>query len=89
MEEALLETWKNLKLMDDERKGFSFSVEGSNKWGKREQLCLLGYIVAKKMVNKEAFKSSMQTLWKLHNKVDFKEVGQNLYIVEFHELRDL
>lgn len=36
---------------------------------RRERLCLLGLVVSEKSVNKEAYKSSMQSLWPLKEKV--------------------
>lgn len=46
-------------------------------------------MVSEQMVNKEAFKSTIQTLWRLKGKVSFKEVGFNLFIIEFKENLDL
>lgn len=55
----------------------------------RECLFLLGLVVADKAVNKEAIRYTMVSLWRLKEKVDFKEVGFNLFIIEFKETIDL
>lgn len=46
----------------------------------RECLCFLGLVIADKLVNKEAFRSSMANLWQLKRYAAFKEVGLNLFI---------
>lgn len=69
--------------------GLNFSNGFLDDFEAWEQLSLLGFLISNKVLNQEAFKTSMQTLWKLHNIVDFKEIGPNLYIVEFKGINDL
>lgn len=45
----------------------------------REKICLLGLFMANKSVNREAFKTMMQSLWRLKGRVDSKDVGFNLF----------
>lgn len=85
MEEEVLELWKNRKLMDEDQKGSLLDVDFSIDLGKREKLCLLWFIVADKAVNQDAFRLTMQFVWRLQGKVNFKEVDQNRYIVEFQD----
>ncbi|KAF5465160.1 hypothetical protein F2P56_015189 [Juglans regia] len=37
----------------------------------------------------EAFKSTMQTVWKAKGRIQFKEVGSNLFVIEFQHAVDL
>lgn len=56
---------------------------------RRERLCLLGLVIGEKAFNREAFRSTMQNLWRLQGRVDFLEVGNNLFVVEFQDKLDL
>lgn len=89
MDEDILNSWRSFKLID-EQKTVEVCDQGIPKEiSRRERLCLLGLVVSEKSVNKESFKSSMQSLWRLKGRVDFKEVGFDLFIIEFLETLDL
>lgn len=45
--------------------------------------------MADKHINEEAFSLTMQNIWKMKDKVTFREVGFNLFVVEFKEASDL
>lgn len=89
MDEDILNSWKRFNLSDLEKTIDAFDQAIPEEISRREHLCLLGLIVVDKAVNKEAFRSTMVSLWRLKGKVDFKEVGFNLFIIEFKETIDL
>lgn len=89
MEEDIIKSWQKLKLTEAERNATQIERGILEAISQREKLCLLGFMVSEQMVNKEAFKSTIQTLWRLKGKVSFKEVGFNLFIIEFKENLDL
>lgn len=45
--------------------------------------------MADKHINEEAFSLTMQNIWKMKDKVTCKEVGFNLFLIEFQEVLDL
>lgn len=57
--------------------------------GQREKRSLIGLIISNQSITKEAFKSTIQSVWKLIGKIIIKKVGMNLYIFEFQETLDL
>lgn len=89
MEDNFLDIWKKFKLIDEEKIGLCFNYGFSSDLEEREQLFLLGLIILDKILNREAFKTLMQALWRLQSIVNFKEVGPNLFLLEFHDLSDL
>lgn len=84
-----LNSWKRLNLLDLEKPIDDFNQAIPEEISHREQLCLLGFVVAEKTVNKEDFKSTMLGIWQPKGKIDFNEVGFNLYILEFKNSFDL
>jgi hypothetical protein len=50
--------------------------------------CLVGKIWADKIVNKEAFKSMMSTIWRTAGGVKFKDLKDNIWLYEFSDLVD-
>lgn len=49
---------------------------------------LIGLVVTEKNIDKEAFKTTMQNVWKPKGRIQFKEVGDNLFIIEFQHEQD-
>jgi hypothetical protein len=47
--------------------------------------CLVGCIIAKKQINKDALGSLMTNLWKVKGRVVFKELQENMGLFEFSE----
>lgn len=50
---------------------------------------LLGHIISDKQVNKDAFKSTICSIWRLIGKLIIKEADHNLFIFEFQQTLDL
>lgn len=52
-------------------------------------MCLVGCIVAEKILNKDSFRSTMMKVWKLTSTIVFYNVGENLYLLEFMNEQDI
>lgn len=89
MSEEIIAKWGNLKLTEVEQleiKANNYNEEVVIKCGK---FCLVGLLIADKVVNKEAFRTTMLDLWKLKSWVHFRVVGVNLFLFEFQNDYDL
>jgi hypothetical protein len=88
MEEELLKRWENLTLTADEE------VEVGIKWGElkkgenRGRACIIGKLLADRLVSKETLKTGMIQWWRTQGNPDFKVLGDNLFLVEFDKIRD-
>lgn len=89
IEDSMLDEWKQFHLTEEEQNDISQESIFSKKIRRREKLSLLGFVVSKKPINKKAFKSTIQGVWRTKGKVDFKEVRYNLFIIEFRETLNL
>lgn len=49
---------------------------------------LIGRLWAEKKINKEAFRTSLARLWRVVNRISFKEIQDNIWIFEFSEEED-
>jgi hypothetical protein len=54
-------------------------------WG---QFCVLGKLVTNRMVSKEAIKMTLMRWWKPSGSFSFQVLGENLFLVEFTNVRD-
>lgn len=69
-----------------------YSLEESinpNDLARVEELSILGFVVAKKPINKETLRSTMQSVWKLKGRVIFKQMATNVFVVKFQNTADL
>lgn len=60
-------------------------VEELEQIGER---CLVGRIITEKAINREAFRSLMTNLWRVKDGIQFKEIQDNLWVIEFAEMKD-
>lgn len=81
--------WENLKLTDAEKHEVQVSEVEEQALVRRGNLCLIGLAVSDKSINKEAFKSTILSLWKPKGLVQFREVGDNLFLMEFQVEQDM
>ncbi|XP_042969013.1 uncharacterized protein LOC122301685 [Carya illinoinensis] len=89
MADSILEKWDKLKLTDAEQAEVLIDLSADGIAFRRGTLCLLGLVVADKVVNKEAFKATMVQIWKIRGGVQFKGVGTNLFLIEFQNSSDI
>lgn len=84
-----MDKWRKLRLIDEKQNVLLPQQPISKEIHKREGLLLLGFVVADKLINKEALKNMMKGVWKLQGKVDFKDVVNNLFLIEFFKALDM
>jgi hypothetical protein len=88
MAEELEEQWTRFSLTKGEQEGITVKEEDVENLVKIGERCLVGRIVAEKSINKDAFRSLMTTLWKVKGGASFKELQENLWLIEFSDGRD-
>lgn len=71
-----------------EKEGISISVGEVADLREKGSRCLVGRLVTEKRTNKDAFKSLLTSLWRLVGRVQFKEIQEALWILEFSDLDD-
>jgi hypothetical protein len=54
----------------------------------RSQACLVGKILADRMIGKEIIKSMLIWGWRPKGSISFKVLGENLFIIEFEYVWD-
>lgn len=80
MTEEIVESWRKITLTKSEQLIAHFDICKLEEISLIERLSLLGLIITDKTINKEAFKSTIHTVWKLKGKINIKEAGFNLFI---------
>ncbi|XP_059452415.1 uncharacterized protein LOC132183040 [Corylus avellana] len=88
MAEELEEQWARFSLIEGEQEGITVKEEDVENLVKIGERCLVGRIVAEKSINREAFRSLMTTLWRVKGGASFKELQENLWLIEFSDGRD-
>ena len=54
----------------------------------RGQFCIIGKLLAEKLISKETIKETLLCLWRVRKSFTFKILGENLFIIEFEEASD-
>lgn len=73
------ELWKKFSLSEEEKGVLSVDYQDVERSKEHAQFSLLFRLQTNKEFNKEAFKSTLQQLWKGSHHVTIKEMGNNLY----------
>lgn len=89
MSEEILEKWGNLRLTEVEQIEVQIDISMNEVVSRCGRLCLIGLIVVDKLINREAFKAIMLKVWKPRGRVQFKGVGDNLFLIEFQNVHDM
>lgn len=89
MEEEISHLWGNLSLSEDEQLGVTIPKSDFSVSGDEDSFCLVGRLLVEKHYSKEAFHSTMASVWGLIDSVTFHEVGNDaLYIMQFTRKQD-
>jgi hypothetical protein len=75
----------NFSLIDGEKEGIFIFVQDVADLQDKGTRCLVGRLRTDKKINKEAFQSLLSRLWRLVGRVSFKEIQENLWIIEFSD----
>ena len=80
MDAAMEEMWRKFNLSDDEKGVLAVSSHNvSNSSKQHAKFSILFKLQTSKEFNKEAFKSTVQKLWRGLHDVTIKEVGNNFF----------
>ena len=83
MNATLEELWKKFTLSKEEKGVLSVNAQDVAQSKEQAQFSLLFKLQTNRDFNKEAFKSTIQQLWKGFQRVSIKEVGNNLFLAIF------
>ncbi|GLT62547.1 hypothetical protein SLA2020_351770 [Shorea laevis] len=78
----------NFSLSEAESVGVEVQVESLEGAVTRGKSCLVGKLIADRVVSKEIIKSTLIRGWKLTGPCTFKVIGANLFIIEFQNVWD-
>jgi hypothetical protein len=90
MEEVLTEKWGKFSLNGDENEGVSLDLEEIAPMVQRGRFCLIGKLLADRIVPKDFFKVPLLRAWRPKGTASFQVIGGNLFIVdlEYEEDKD-
>ena len=83
MNATLEELWKKFTLSKEEKGVLSVNAQDVARSKEQAQFSLLFKLQTNRDFNKEAFKSTIQQLWRGSQRVSIKEVGNNLFLAIF------
>ena len=83
MNATLEELWKKFTLSEEEKGVLSVNAQDVARSKEQAQFSLLFKLQTNRDINKEAFKSTIQQLWRGSQRVSIKEVGNNLFLAIF------
>ncbi|KAK9998270.1 hypothetical protein SO802_017873 [Lithocarpus litseifolius] len=83
MDVSLEELWKKFTLSEEEKGVLSVNAQDVARSKEQAQFSLLFKLQTNREFNKEAFKSTIQQLWRGSQRVSIKEVGNNLFLAIF------
>jgi hypothetical protein len=82
-EEDLTHMWGKLSLLEEENSGVSLETSEIESLVSRGKHCLIGKLIADKVVPKEFFKAPLLRAWRPSREVFFRVVGENMFVAEF------
>jgi hypothetical protein len=83
MEELIGSLGDSISLMEGERQGLIITEDETAELHLKSGRCLVGKLMSERRVHKEAFQSMMSKIWKTLESVHFKELHDNLWLLEF------
>jgi hypothetical protein len=78
----------SMSLTEGEKKGITITEVDTANLREKNGCCLLGKLMLERRIQNEAFKSLMTTLWKTLADLAFKELYDNLWLLEFSNKAD-
>ncbi len=83
MEEDLAKRWGKFSLLDEENTGVSIQDSELVPLVSRGKFCLVGKLLADRVVAKDFLRGPLLRMWKPGGPVSFKGLGENIFLVEF------
>ncbi|KAF5451920.1 hypothetical protein F2P56_026974 [Juglans regia] len=86
--ERLTMLWEGLKLTEEEEQVVLLSDQSLQEADLKGKHCLMSLVTSDKLINIEAFKTTMALVWRLEGWVEFLVTGDNSFLIEFQILVD-
>jgi hypothetical protein len=83
MDDTLANLWGKFSLVEEESLGVSVEVEELDPLIVKGKVCVIGKILADRVIPKDSFKGPLSRVWRQEGNISFKSLGENLFIVEF------
>jgi hypothetical protein len=84
----LTHLWKNFTLTEDESCAMEASVQGLHHIVDRGKTCLVGKLLADRLIGKNAIRSTLIKGWRPAGNTSFTNLGDNLFLIEFEHFWD-
>jgi hypothetical protein len=82
-EEDLTHMWGKFSLLEEENSSVSLEMSEIEPLVSRGKHCLIGKLLADRVVPKEFFKTPFLRAWHPSGEVFFRVVGENMFVAEF------
>jgi len=83
MEELLDTLGATMMLTDGEKVGITITEDDTTDLRSKSRLCLIGRLLSERRVQKDTFQVMMARLWRTLESVTFKEIYENMWLLEF------
>ncbi|KAL5808866.1 hypothetical protein ACOSQ3_029557 [Xanthoceras sorbifolium] len=84
----MIKLWESLSLNDEDGPVLNIRDEVHEEGVHEVSLCLVGKVLTRKKINREAFKVVMEQIWGLVSKVEIERIGVNTFVFHFSCLED-
>jgi hypothetical protein len=88
MVEDLSKMWLKLSLREDGGMDLDTPAEELHDGVARRKFCIMGKLIADRIVSRETIKMTLMRWWKLSGNFSFQLLGEILFMVEFTSLSD-
>jgi hypothetical protein len=82
-EEDLSKLWENFSLTEEEDEDFVVPKEAMVDLDSKGKRCLVGKLIFDRVIGKETVRSKVTKGWRTEGYTDFKELGDNLFLINF------
>jgi hypothetical protein len=88
MVDEILDLCGRLALTGDKIKGITIQTMTVEETQRKGELCVVGRLLADRVVGKEVICSTLMRIWKLFYRMIFKDLDANLFLLEFSDEGD-
>jgi hypothetical protein len=88
MAEDMAKLWENFHLTEEESVVVAVHEENLEDYNLRGQACLVGKLIAERIVGKDTIRKSIVRWWKPTGSLSFRVLGENLFLIEFENSWD-
>jgi len=88
MEELVDKLGGGMSLLEGEKTGIMITEDDTTDLRMRSGRCMVGRVMSERRIQKDAFRALMARLWKTSGTVVFKELHENIWLIEFSSEAD-